>query len=516
MDNGIGRWNYKQAYNNPKRTALVYGERRITYGELNERTNRLADAFAQRGVGRGDRVCILSTNSAEFLETMFAVAKLGAVFVPINFRLAGPEVAYVLGNARPKVFCYSGNLAATVDAALAQDGVPQLQLIAMETADVPEGREAFEDVVVSGSPERVERDVDRGDLATIMYTSGTTGRPKGAMLTHHNIESNNYNILSMGLGVNSYDITCTPAPLFHIGGLAVHTLPLLFIGGTVVVLPTFDPAGTLQAMQDHKVTVQFLVPAMWAALTQVPNFDSYDTSAMRFGISGGAPCPIPVIEFFQGKGWAFTEGFGMTETCAGCTGLAMEDVVERAGSVGVPVLLVDAKVVDEVGEQVPTDAVGELIVRGDNIFIGYWEMPDATADAIRDGWFHTGDLAKVSEDGFITLVDRKKDMIISGGENVYPIEVEQVLHRHPAIVDVAVIGVPHEKWGETVKAIVVPAADASISEAEVIAFARENLAAFKCPTSMETIDELPRNATGKILKRALREQYTGRGEAVTR
>ena len=516
MDNGIGRWNYKQAIMNPKRTALVYGDREITYTQLDSRTNQIADAMSQRGVERGDRVCILSTNSAEFLEAMFATAKLGAIFVPINFRLAGPEVAYVLGNARPKLFLYSGNLSATVDTALKQDDLPEFKVVALETDDVPEGREAFEDLVASGSPDKVERDVERNDVAMIMYTSGTTGRPKGAMLTHNNIESNNINIMSMATGISKYDTTVTPAPLFHIGGLAVHTLPLLYLGGKVVILPTFVPADTLKQMQDHKATVQFMVPAMWAALTQVPDFDSYDTSQMRYGISGGAPCPIPVIEFFQNKGWEFTEGFGMTETCAGCTGLSMEDVVDRAGSVGQPALLVDLRIADEFGQDLPRGEVGELVVRGDNVFIGYWEMEDATRDAIRDGWFFTGDLGKLSEDGYLTLVDRKKDMIISGGENVYPIEVEQVLHRHPSVIDVAVIGVPHEKWGETVKAIVVAAPGQTVSADEIIAFAKENLAGFKCPTSVETIDELPRNATGKILKRTLREQYTGRGEAVTR
>lgn len=516
MDNGVGRWIYKHAIINPRRTALQYGDREITYRELNERTNRLADALRQRGVQRGDRVCILSTNSAEFLEALFATAKVGAIFVPINFRLAGPEVAYVLGNARPKVLLYSGNMAQTVDVALKQDGVEQPVLIAMETADVPEGRESFEDVIASGSPENNEQDVDKSDVAMIMYTSGTTGFPKGAMITHGNIEANNINIMAMANGISKYDTTVTPAPLFHIGGLAVHTLPLLFLGGRTVVLPAFDPAGTLKAMADNEATVQFLVPAMWAAMTQVPDFDSYDVSNMRYAISGGAPCPIPVIEFFQGKGWDFIEGFGMTETCAGATGLNKEDVVDHAGSVGMPALLTEARVVDEIAEDVPTGTVGELILRGPNVFIGYWEMADATRDAIRDGWFHTGDMARVDDDGFVTLVDRKKDMIITGGENVYPIEIEQVLHRHPAIADVAVIGVPDEKWGETVKAVVVASPGQQLEADEVIAYARENLAHFKCPTTVEIIDELPRNATGKILKRTLRETFTGRGESVTR
>ncbi|WP_153502641.1 acyl-CoA synthetase [Cumulibacter manganitolerans] len=516
MDNGIGRWIYKHAVINGDRIALKYGDREISYTQLNERTNRLAAALRSRGVEKGDRVCILSTNSAEFLEALFATAKVGAIFVPINFRLAGPEVAYVLTDSEPKVLFYSGNLAPTVDSALKQEGVHVGSVVAMETSDVPEGREAFEDVVASGSADAVEADVAKDDVAVIMYTSGTTGRPKGAMLTHGNVEANNINIMAMAEGISKYDTTVTPAPLFHIGGLAVHTFPLLFLGGTVVILPTFEPAGTLKAMADHRASVQFLVPAMWAAMTQVPDFDSYDVSRMRYAISGGAPCPITVIEFFQNKGWDFIEGFGMTETCAGATGLNKEDVIDHAGSVGRPALLVDARVVDEIGEDVAPGTVGELVLRGPNVFIGYWQMEDATRDAIRDGWFHTGDLARVDEDGFYTLVDRKKDMIITGGENVYPIEVEQVLHRHPSVIDAAVIGVPDEKWGETVKAVLVARPGQTIVPEEIIAYARENLAHFKCPTSVEVIDELPRNATGKILKRTLRERYAGRGEAVSR
>ncbi|GAB3309214.1 long-chain-fatty-acid--CoA ligase [Epidermidibacterium keratini] len=524
MDNGIGKWNYKQATINPRRTALVREDtgQQLTYADLNARSNRLARSLEDAGIGGGDRVIVLSTNSIEFLEALFAIAKVGAISVPVNFRLAGPEVAFIASDCRPKAVIASANLTELVAAAYADERVdiPLTIITELRGAPLPaiEGTEVrdFEELMAAGSPEDDERDVEKSDIGMIMYTSGTTGRPKGAMLTHANIEANNYNIMGMAPGISKLDVTTTPCPLFHVGGLNVHTFPLLFLGGKVVVLPAFDPAGALKSMADNRATVQFLVPAMWAAITAVPNFDSYDVSAMRFGMAGGAPSPLTVIEFFQNKGWMFFEGFGMTETCAGALVISPEDTVERRGSVGQPALLTDARVVNELDEDVAVGEIGELVMRGDNIFAGYFEMPEATQEALRGGWFHSGDLARVDEDGFYTLVDRKKDMIISGGENVYPIEVEQVLHRHESILDVAVIGVPDEKWGESVVAVVVPKPNAQLSGDEVIDYARERLAHYKSPRAVEFIDELPRNATGKILKRTLRERFAGQGEAVSR
>lgn len=520
VDNGIGKWNYKHAVINPHRIALIRDDQQRTYAELNERTNRLAHALAERGIERGDRVALLSTNSIEFLETMFAIAKLGAICVPINFRLMGPEVAFVLTDSTPKIFIFSSNLAPTAIAALGEPDIAIERLIVTESTDAPEVAghdvELYESVLASGDPGPLERDVDKSDVAMILYTSGTTGRPKGAMITHGIVEANNVNIMAMAPGISKLDITATPAPLFHVGGLAVHTLPLLYIGGAVVILPSFEPKSLLDAMQKHRTTVLFLVPAMWAALKNTAGIKDYDLSAMRFGMTGGAPCPIPVIEFFNKLGWPFFEGFGMTETCAGASVLNAEDIVSHAGSVGQPALLTDARIVDESGNDMPVGTVGELVLRGPNITTGYWNRPEATAEAIRDGWFYTGDLGRFDAENFLTLVDRKKDMIITGGENVYPIEVEQAMHRHDDVIDVAVIGVPSERWGETVKAIVVARPDATIDPAALIAWTRERLAGFKCPTSVEVVGELPRNATGKILKRTLREQFTGSGAAMTR
>ena len=512
---GIGHWATRRAFLSGDTVALVDGDRRITYSDFDRRTDRLARAFRDLGVQQGDRVAVLMVNCAELLETMFAAAKLGAVFVPINFRLSAPEVSYLLADSGAVIFLWSGHLSDLARAALTVDGVAvrACLVVAGETS----GDEMdFEQVLASGEPRTLDVVVDGADLCCLPYTSGTTGRPKGAMLTHDNLMWNVINNLSVGRGLREGDRTVTVAPMFHMGGLGVHTLPLLYVGGTVVLMSAFDPAQTLATMALERVTMQFLVPAMWAALMAVPDFDSYDLSALELAVCGAAPCPMPVIEYFQGKGVSFQEGYGLTETAPGATLLDADHVREKSGTIGRALFHVQLRIVDDAGRDVATDTVGEVVVRGPNVFAGYWNRPEATAEAFRGGWFHTGDLGRMDADGFVTLVDRKKDMIISGGENVYPIEVEQVLYRHDAIREVAVVGVPHEKWGETPIAVVALHADAQATVDELIGYARERLAHFKCPTRVEYVSELPRNATGKVLKTTLRKDYGGDESAVRR
>jgi acyl-CoA synthetase (AMP-forming)/AMP-acid ligase II len=515
MDRGIGWWLTKHAVNSATRTALVQGERRQTYAELDTRANQLSSALYAAGVRHGDRVSTLALNGIEHVETIFAVAKLGAIFVPNNYRLSADEVAYNLADSGAVVLVVSSSLAPLATAALAAPGV-HVRTVVTIGGPGPEGAVDFEAFLATGSTEPRDDDVSIDDRALIMYTSGTTGRPKGAVITHATIQHNAVHAVTMGAGLSREDVTTTPAPLFHIGGLMVHTLPLLFVGGRVVLLEGFDPTSTLTAMAQERATVQFLVPAMWHAITRHPDFDSFELSALRFCLSGGAPCPLTVIEFLQGHGWQFLEGFGMTETCANTMALAPEDAVRKQGAVGRPLMHAEARIVDDEDREVPVGTVGELVMRGPSMFTGYWGLPAATAEAWRSGWFHSGDLAKVDEEGFYRLVDRKKDMVITGGENVYPIEVEQVLFRHPAVADVAVIGVPDERWGEAVTAVVVPQQGAEVDPTELIAYARERLAHFKCPRRVEVIAELPRTATGKVLKRELRLTFTGQEQSVTR
>ncbi|MBX7431882.1 long-chain fatty acid--CoA ligase [Mycobacterium sp. Y57] len=512
---GIGTWVSRRAHRSGDRIALIDGDRRITYAEFDRRTDQLARALRDIGVRQGDRVAALLVNGAAFLETMFASAKLGAVFVPINFRLAPPEVTYLLADSGADVFVWSGELSPLARAAISGEGV-RVRTRVVVGGEPADGETDFEEMLAGGEPRAVGISVAGTDLCCLMYTSGTTGRPKGVMLTHDNLLWQVINSLTLGRGLRETDRTVTVAPLFHIGALGVHTLPLLYVGGTNTILPSFDPAKTLATMARERVTVQFLVPAMWAALMAVSDFDSYDLSALELAITGGAPCPLPVLDYFQGKGVPFQEGFGMTETAPGVSVLDADHIKEKQGSIGRALFHVETRIVDQHDHDVPIDEVGELVVRGPNVFAGYWGLPEATAEAFRGGWFHTGDMGRMDAEGFITLVDRKKDMIISGGENVYPIEVEQVLYRHPAVREVAVVGVPHTKWGESPIAVVALKDSAQATADELIGYARERLAHFKCPTRIEFVPELPRTATGKVVKTTLRKQYGGQETTVQR
>ncbi|TFV58223.1 long-chain-fatty-acid--CoA ligase [Mycobacterium sp. PS03-16] len=515
VDGGIGSWVARRASLSGDRVALIDGDRRVTYGDFDGRTDQLAQALRVRGVRRGDRVAALQLNGIAFLETMFAAAKLGAIYVPINFRLAPPEVAYVLTDSGADVLVWSEQLASLARAALAVDGVRVRTRIVVGEAS-GDGAERFEEVLAAGERRAPGMPVSGDDLCCLPYTSGTTGRPKGVMLTHDNLLWSVIHTLGVGRGLREGDRTVTVAPLFHIGGLAGHTLPLLYVGGTNRLMPAFDAEQLLAAMAHDRVTVQFLVPAMWAALMAVPHFESFDLSALELALTGGAPCPLTVLEFFQGNGVPFQEGYGLTEAAPGVSLLDPEHVKEKAGSIGRPLMHVQTRIVDDHDADVAVGEVGELVIRGPNVFVGYWGRPDATAEAFRGGWFHTGDLAHADADGFMTLVDRKKDLIISGGENVYPIEVEQVLCRHGAVREVAVVGVPHPQWGETPIAVVACKDGEQLTGEELIDYARVRLAHFKCPTRVEFVAELPRNATGKVLKTILREQYGGHARSVQR
>ncbi|MDD7965817.1 acyl-CoA synthetase [Actinomycetospora lemnae] len=500
MDGGIADWVARRALRRPGATALVdvATGARHTYAALDARVSARAAALAARGVDVGDRVALLGENSGAYLEWLFGAARIGAVAVPVNHRLAPAEVAHVLGDSGATVLVRSTTFAALAEGAIAALDGPAPAIV--ELADEPG------DGTVDAYPAAGD------DPCVIMYTSGTTGVPKGAVLTHDNMLWNAVNMVTAGPGIGSTDVTIAAAPLFHIGALGLSALPLLYAGGTVVVVPSFDPAAFAALMADEGVTTQFLVPAMWAALTRLPSLPPQPS--LRWAISGGAPCPVTVIEHFTARGWTFTEGFGMTELSPAALFLDAADVLAHAGSVGRPFMHVDARLVSETGDEVGVGEVGELVLRGPTVFAGYWNRPEATAEVLRDGWFHSGDLGVRDAEGFVTLVDRKKDMIITGGENVYPVEVEQVLHRHPAIADVAVVGIGDATWGETVLAVVV--ADGELDRDEVIAWTRERIAHFKAPRRVEVVDELPRNATGKLLKRVLRERFAGHAEAVAR
>lgn len=504
---GIADWIETHARWHGERIALVEGERRLSYGEFAARIDRLAGALAERGIGKGDRVAGLLLNSIPFLELTFACARLGAIFVPLNFRLSPAEIGYILADCGARIVVYHAVFAPLLAPALAAD--PALVTVPVDSVSREDGQPSYDEWMASARSLTEKPRVSQQDVHVMMYTSGTTGHPKGAMLTHGNTTWNAINLMLSENALSTDDVVLTVAPMFHIGGLNIHTLPALYKGIPVVLLPRFEPHETLRTIARERVTALFLVPSMWLMLSQLPDFDAYDLSSLRVLVSGGAPCPIPVIEFFQRRGLRFVEGFGMTETAPNACILDSADAVRKNGSVGKPLMHMQMRIVDDQDRDVTPGEVGELVVRGPNVFVGYWNRPEATAEAFRGGWFHTGDLARQDEEGYFYIVDRKKDMLISGGENVYPTEVEQVLYRHPKVVEVAVVGAPDPLWGEIPVLVVAPKEGEHLTLEEVRAFCEGKLAHFKIPKRIVEVAALPRNAAGKVLKRELRRLVAG-------
>lgn len=508
----LGTWSSIHALRSPERPALIDGVTgdMISYSELDTRTTQLADGLRRRGVEAGDRVAIFAINSPQMLEAFLAVVKLGAISVMINIRLTAPEVRYILTDSGA-----TNLIASTALLPVAQEAIDETPISSIITIAMAEERQAgtesgFDELLADGAEAETATagfpDVDPDSPAVLMYTSGTTGKPKGAIITHANLfwVSLYHNAFEKGL--NRYDVSLASAPLFHIGALALYTIPGLYWGSCTVVQEMFDPNQWLDLVDEYGVTKAFAVPTMWAAIAGSVGTRSIDS--LDVAITGGAPCPLPVIETLQSKGVRFTEGFGMTETTAMASALPAADVTAKLGSIGLPAHHVEFSIVDPLGQPTPVGEVGELLVRGPSVSPGYWNNEAATAEAFRDGWFHSGDLATVDEDGYYRIVDRMKDMVISGGENVYPVEVEQVLYGHPSVAEVAVIGAPDEKWGETVTAVIVLKPDQPHTVDELVddirEFAQQRLARFKLPRRIEFVDELPRTATGKIRKVELR------------
>jgi fatty-acyl-CoA synthase len=485
VDAGLGSWPARRAAMSPRRTALIFEDRRITYAELHGRTTRLAAALRGAGVRRGDRVAYLGPNHPALVETMFATYALGAVFVPLNFRLAAPEIDYQLRH--------SGTTALIV--------APDMPQVSADTT-VPLAE--YEQFLVAGDPISTDVPVSLDDVACILYTSGTTGHPKGATLTHANIVWNCYNLL-VGVDVISDDVTLISAPLFHVAALHQCLLPALLKGGTAVIMPSWDVDACFDLIARHGVTWMFGVSAMFAGLARSPRWRTADLSSVRVLLTGGAPVPEALIRRYQQRGLAFCQGYGMTETAPGATFLEARESREHLGSAGPPVFFADVRCVRP--DLTPTDPgePGEILIRGPNVTPGYWNDPPATAAAFVDGaWFRSGDVATVDAEGHFRIVDRTKDMYISGGENVYPAEVEAAIFEHPAVAEAAVVGVPDEKWGEVGRAFVVPAPGRQLAPGDVPAFLKGRLAHYKIPVYVDVVDDLPRTGSNKVRKGPLR------------
>lgn len=484
----------------PQTTALAFEGRSISFAELDRRAAALAAALAERGVGHGDRVAMLMYNRIEFVEAFLGIQRLGACAVPVNFRLAREEAAYVLED--------SGSCGAIVDGALAEAAPPGDGFRLM--LDGAAGGDPYEEALAAAGEGPPEAVVDDEDLAFLMYTSGTTGRPKGAMLSHQNLIVNTMNWV-YELGATREDVWLSGLPLFHIGGLN-GILPFLQLGSTAVIERStgFDPGRSLELLAAHRVSMCFFVPTQWQEICSRVAQSGARPETLRVAMWGASPAPLPTLQLMESTfpSAMIVSAFGQTEMSSNTAFLKGEDSIRKMGSVGRPAINVEARIVDEEGEDVAPGEVGEIVYRGPTVMRGYYGKEEATADAFAGGWFHSGDLVREDEDGFLYVVDRLKDMLISGGENVYPAEVERTLVEHEAVAEVAVIGVPHERWVETPLAVVVLAAGAeSTGEEELIEHCRANLAGYKKPSRVVFVEELPRNASGKVLKRSLRERF---------
>ncbi len=504
----LGEMLARNARREPFRTALVFGDKSLTFAELDARVNRVANALAARGVQRGDRVAVLMYNCLEVIESYFACQKLGACPVPVNFRLAASELAYILED--------SGSVAVLTDSQLAllareaTAGSDTVRFIAT-TGEVAAGIESYRELLDSGAPEAPDVDVQEDDLAFLMYTSGTTGRPKGAMLTHQNLVMNTIN-WSIEMEARPGDVWLSGLPLFHIGGVN-GILPFIYMAGTSVITPSthFDPLESLRLLAKHRVTMCYFVPTQWQQICSLPEAKEIDTSLLRRALWGASQAPPStlklLVETFPAVG--IVNAFGQTEMSSNTCFLKADDAIRKMGSVGLPAINVEVRIVDKDGSDTAVGEVGEIVYRGPTVMKGYFNKPEATADAFSGGWFHSGDLVRQDDEGFIYVVDRVKDMIISGGENIYPAEVERAVERHPAVREVAVVGVPHPRWVETPVAVVVPAGEERPSTADIVEFLKVDLASYKKPSAVVYVDELPRNASGKILKRDLRDEFDG-------
>ena len=508
METNIGSLLTKRTYLNPDSEALfdVAQDRRFTYTELNARTNQVAHGLLSLGVRKGDRVALLMMNSHEFVSSFFAVAKIGAVIVPLNWRLVADELEFIVKDAGAVALIAGSEFDASVNELHARGERTDVKhWIRVGTADTnPAFAQQFDSLVDSQSTHEPQVTASNDDLLYIMYTSGTTGLPKGVMHTHNTqmaalITLNATSDFCIG------DRYLNPMPLFHVGALTPAIL-IAYRGLSHVLMRAFDPNAIWQLVKQERINNALLVPAMLGACRLVFDPKTHDHSTLRWFLSGAAPVPKALIEAYQEMGIDIHQVYGLTETCGPACVTTPEDAIRKAGSTGKAYFHTDVAVVRPDGTVCDVEEAGEVLVRGDHIMTGYWNRPDATAESIKNGWLYTGDIATVDAEGFIWIQDRLKDMIISGGENVYPAEIENVILGLAGIADVAVIGVPSDKWGETGLAVVVKK-DANITESDIIAHCDGKLARFKMPSGIRFVDVIPRNASGKALKRELRLQF---------
>jgi fatty-acyl-CoA synthase len=501
-DIGLGTQILRRAVLSPNKPAITFEGITYSFSELGERVATLAGVLRAGGVNRGDRVGFIGLNSNVFLEALYASSCLGAVFVPLNFRLTGPEIGYIASDAGIHTMIADDMLRPLIDSERESLGCKRY-ITSESDAD---GWESLKGLLASGEPVPASESVEASDIAFIMYTSGTTGLPKGAMLTHGNLFWNNINT-AFGEDISSA-VSLTCAPLFHIGGLNVTTLLTLSKGGHLILHKMFDAAKVLADIETYGVCSMFGAPAMFLMMSQEDSFTTTDFSSVGAFLCGGAPVPVPLIELYGKRGVQFCQGYGLTETAPFASLLGTADATRKVGSAGTAPMFTEVRIVGKDNQPLAANEQGEVCIRGPNVMKGYWNKPAATAEAIdTQGWFHSGDIGYLDNENFLYLCDRVKDMVITGGENVYPAEVESVLYGHGSIKEVAVIGLADEKWGEAVTAICVLNDGHELDLEQLREFGKQSLAKYKLPLQIHFIAELPRNPAGKVLKFKLKEQF---------
>ncbi|MBL7494935.1 long-chain fatty acid--CoA ligase [Frankia sp. CNm7] len=488
----------------PEKPFAVYEGVTVTYRHALEAAAAVAAGLRARGIGAGDVVALLAYNSVDFLTTIFAANHLGAAVMPLNWRLAAPELEYILDHAQARALVVDEDLIALGTDATKQ--LPAMSRIVIGPA-APDGWTRFADLGDGSAPPAERAQAAGDDIQRLMYTSGTTGRPKGVMITHANLAWKNYAHITE-FGFTAADIGLACGPLYHVGALDLVTTSIIAAGGTTHIHQTFDAARVVDDIERSRITVVWMAPAMVRAVLDLPGVDERDLSSVRVLIGGGEKMPLPLIDRIQKvfpSAW-FADAYGLTETVSGDTFLDAGSIRAKRGSVGRECLYLELDIWDEDSRSLPAGEAGEIVLRGPKVFKGYWRDPEATERAFAGGWFHTGDIGVRDEDGYVFIVDRLKDMILSGGENIAGSEVERVLYEHPAVLEAAVIGRPDEKWGEVPVAFVAPRPGTTVTADELVDHCRGSLAKFKVPKAVTFIDALPRNPSGKILKRELRGQ----------
>jgi fatty-acyl-CoA synthase len=504
-NHGLGAWMAKRRLKSPDTIALVFDGADVTYRQLADAADAVSTLLWQRGIRKGDRVAYLGANSPEFLEVLFGTVQLGAVFVPINTRLAPPEIVHVLTDSDVRVLIHDPEFSGRVDSAVAGANVSHVIMTGEGDAD-EHGLSQLLRLTRAGY---ADPDISLDDPAAILYTSGTTGTAKGAVLTHGNLTWVAINCL-VDYDIVSTDVALMISPLFHAASLGMGALPVILKGATIVLEKSFESGRALELIERHGVTMLSGVPTTYQLLADHPNWEATDLSTLKKLTCGGSAVPTRILNAYEERGLSFSQGYGMTETSPGATSLPPSMTRTKQGSVGLPHFFTDVRIADEHGAMVPRGTVGEIEIAGPNVFPGYLNLPEATAAAFSpDGWFRSGDLGYLDADGYLYISDRLKDMIISGGENIYPAEIENLINDIDGVTGVAVIGVPDEQWGECPWAVLTVRPGASVTIDTVHAHLDGKIARYKLPKNVVIVDELPRTASGKVRKADLRARFGG-------